>query len=73
MDQYLKNNPGRKASERFAEVIKANAETFRRLAEDLKYEMKLDITGDGAFLVQFSSPQGQVYTTYTFHNAVVAA
>lgn len=73
LDQYLKNNPGRKASERFVGEIKANAKSFQRLVDNLKYEMKLDITEEGAFVVQFSSAQGQVCTTYTFNNAVVAA
>lgn len=73
LDQYLKNNPGRKASERFVGEIKANAKSFQRLVDNLKYEMKLDITEEGAFVVQFSPAQGQVYTTYTFNNAVVAA
>ena len=73
LDQYLKNNPGRKASERFVGEIKANAKSFQSLVDNLKYEMKLDITEEGAFVVQFSSAQGQVYTTYTFNNAVVAA
>jgi hypothetical protein len=35
--------------------------------------MKLDITEEGASVVEFSSAQGQVYTTYTFNNAVVTA
>ena len=73
LDQNLKNNPGRKASERFVGEIKANAKSFQRLVDNLKYEMKLDITEEGAFVVQFSSAQRQVYTTYTFNNAVVAA
>lgn len=73
LDQYLANNPDRKASERFVGEIKANAKSFQRLVDNLKYEMKLDITEEGAFVVQFSSAQGQVYTTYTFNNAVVAA
>ena len=73
LDQYLKNNPGCKASDRFVGEIKANAKSFQRMVDSLKYEMKLDIKEEGAFVVQFSTAQGQVYTTYTFNNAVVAA
>ena len=53
--------------------IKANAKSFQSLVDNLKYEMKLNITEEGTFVVEFSSTQGQVYTTYTFNNAVVAA
>ncbi len=73
LDQYLKINPCRKASERFVGEIKANAKSFQSLVDNLKYEMKLNITEEGTFVVEFGSTQGQVYTTYTFNNAVVAA
>ena len=72
LEQYLENNPGRKADERFLDGIKANAKSFQRLADTLSYEMKLNITEEGTLVVQFSSAD-QVYTTYTFYNAVVAA
>lgn len=72
LEQYFENNPGRKADERFVDGIKANAISFQRLADNLSYEMKLNITEEGTLVVQFSSAD-QVYTTYTFYNAVVAA
>ncbi len=72
LDQYLKSNPGRKADELFLEGLKTNAKSFQRLADNHNYEMKLSITEEGTFVVQFSTEQGQVCTTYTYYNAVVA-
>ena len=46
--------------------------TGRTFQEMLVYNMNLEITDEGVFVVQFSNDQGQVYTTYTFNSAIVS-
>ena len=70
LDQYIEANPDKKISDSLMKSLKDNMKSFQSLVEKLKYKMKLEVTGEGALVVQFYSEQGQVYTTYTFNNAV---
>lgn len=72
LEAYLKNNPGKSVNERVSSEIKKLCKSFQSLTDKLGYNMNLEITDEGLFVVQFSNDQGQVYTTYTFNSAIVS-
>ena len=70
-NQYISQNPGYKLNEKALEQIHANAKSYDRLANDLHYLMKAEITPEKACVIQFTTAQGAVITTYTFFSAII--
>ena len=52
--------------------IHANAKSYDRLVNDQHYLMKTELTDDNTCVVQFTTEQGKVMTTYTFFKAVIS-
>ncbi len=71
-NQYISQNPGYQLNEKALEQIHASAKSYDRLVNDLHYLMKIEITTEKACIVQFTTEQGSLISTYTFFNAVIA-
>lgn len=63
---YAEKASGGQPNKRVLERIKQNSASFKRLVEGCGYIMKPSINEEGACVVEFSSSEGKVYTTYTF-------
>lgn len=72
LNQYVAENPGTTLNEKALEQIQASAKSYDRLVNDLHYLMKTEITTEKACVVQFTTEQGSLISTYTFFNAVIA-
>ena len=72
LNQYVAENPGSKINEKALEQIHENAKSYDTLVNDQHYLMKTEITPEKACVVQFTTEQGSLISTYTFFNAVVA-
>ena len=72
LNQYISQNPGYKLNEKALEQIHANAKSYDSLVNDQHYLMKTELTDDNTCVVQFTTEQGKVMTTYTFFNAVIS-
>ena len=46
--------------------------TYESLVNDQHYLMKTELTDENTCVVQFTTEQGKVMTTYTFFNAVIS-
>ncbi len=72
LNQYISQNPGYKLSEKALEQIHASAMSYDRLVNDQHYLMKTEITSEKACVVQFTTEQGSLISTYTFFSAIIA-
>ena len=72
LNQYVAENSGYHVNEKALEQIHANAKSFDRLVNDQHYLMKTELTDENTCVVQFTTEQGKVMTTYTFFNAVIS-
>ena len=72
LNQYVAENSGYHVNEKAREQIRANAKSYDRLVNDQHYLMKTELTDDNTCVVQFTTEQGKVMTTYTFFNAVIS-
>ena len=72
LNQYITENPGYQLNEKALEQIHASAKSYDRLVNDLHYLMKTEITSEKTCVVQFTTEQGSLISTYTFFNAIVA-
>ena len=72
LNQYIADNPGYQLNEKALEQIHANAKSFDRLVNDQHYLMKTEITPEKACVVQFTTGQGSLISTYTFFAAVIS-
>ena len=71
LNQYISQNPGSQLNEKALAQIHANAKSYDRLVNDLHYLMKSEVNEERTCVVQFSTDQGKVISTYTFFNAVI--
>ena len=71
LNQYIAENPGSWLNEKALAQIHASAKSYDRLVNDLHYHMKTEINEERTCVVQFSTDQGKVISTYTFFNAVL--
>ena len=65
-------NSGYQVNENALAQIHENAKIYDSLVKDQHYLMKTEITEDRACVVQFTTEQGKVMTTYTFFKAVIS-
>ena len=72
LNQYISQNPGFQLNEKALEQIHANAKSFDRLVNDQHYLMTTEITPEKACVVQFTTEQGSLISTYTFFAAVIS-
>lgn len=72
LNQYVAQNSEYHVNEKALEQIHENAKSYDRLVNDQHYMMKTEITDEGTCVVQFTTEQGKVMTTYTFFKAVVS-
>ena len=72
LNQYAAQNSGYQVNEKALEQIHANAKSYDRLVNDQHYLMKTELTDDNTGVVQFTTEQGNVMTTYTFFKAVIS-
>jgi len=72
LNQYVAENSGYYVNEKALEQVRANAKSYDRLVNDQHYLMKTELTDDNTCVVQFTTEQGKVMTTYTFFNAVIS-
>ena len=72
LNQYVTKNSGYHVNEKVLEQIHANAKSYDRLVNDQHYLMKTELTDENTCVVQFTTEQGKVMTTYTFFNAVIS-
>lgn len=70
-NQYVSQNPGYRLNEKAQEQIRASAKSYDRLVNDQYYLMKTEITTENACVVQFTTEQGRLISTYTFFNVVI--
>ena len=71
LNQYIAENPGSQLNEKALAQIHASAKPYDRLVNDLHYHMKTEINEERTCIVQFTTDQGKVISTYTFFNAVL--
>ena len=71
LNQYVAENSGYHVNDKALEQIHANAKSFDRLVNDQHYLMKTEITTENVCVVQFTTEQGRLISTYTFFNAVI--
>ena len=71
LNQYISQNPGSQLNEKALAQIHASAKSYNRLVNDLHYFMKTEVNEERTCVVQFSTDQGTVISTYTFFNAVI--
>ena len=72
LNQYVAENNGYHVNEKVLEQIHENANAYASLVNDQHYLMKTELTDDNTCVVQFTTEQGKVMTTYTFFNAVIS-
>ena len=72
LNQYVAENSGYQVNENALAQIHENAKIYDSLVKDQHYLMKTEITEDRACVVQFTTEQGNVMTTYTFFKAVIS-
>ena len=72
LNQYIAENPGSQLNEKALAQIHASAKSYDRLVNDLHYLMQTEITDEKACVVQFTTEQGSLISTYTFFNVVVS-
>ena len=72
LNQYISQNPGYQLNEKALEQIQASAKSYDRLVNDLHYLMKTGISSEKACIIQLTTEQGSLISTYTFFNAVIA-
>ena len=72
LNQYISQNPGYQLNKKAQEQIHASAKSYDRLVNDQHYLMKTELTDENTCVVQFTTEQGKVMTTYTFFNAVIS-
>ena len=72
LNQYVAENREYHINEKALEQICANAKSYDRLINDQHYLMKTELTDENICVVQFTTEQGKVMTTYTFFNAVIS-
>ena len=72
LNQYVAENSGYQVNDKALEQIHANAKSYDRLVNDQHYLMKTELTDDNTGVVQFTTEQGNVMTTYTFFKAVIS-
>ena len=72
LNQYVAENSGYSLNEQILAQIHANAKSYDRLVNDQHYLMKTELTDENTCVVQFTTEQGKVMTTYTFFNAVIS-
>ena len=73
LNQYISQNPNYQLNEKVLAQIHASAKTYDRLVNDLHYLMKTEINDERTCIVQFTTEQGSLISTYTFFNAVLDA
>ena len=71
LNQYVAENSGYQVNDNALAQIHENAKIYDSLVKDQHYLMKTEITEDRACVVQFTTEQGKVMTTYTFFKAVI--
>ena len=72
LNQYVSENSGYQVNDNALAQIHENAKVYDSLVKDQHYLMKTEITEDRACVVQFTTEQGKVMTTYTFFKAVIS-
>ena len=72
LNQYVSENSGYQVNDNALAQIHENAKIYDSLVKDQHYLMKTEITEDRACVVQFTTEQGKVMTTYTFFKAVIS-
>ena len=72
LNQYVAQNSGYRVNDNALAQIHENAKIYDSLVKDQHYLMKTEITEDRACVVQFTTEQGNVMTTYTFFKAVIS-
>ena len=72
LNQYVAENSGYHVNDTALEQIRANAKSYDRLVNDQHYLMKIELNDDNTCVVQFTTEQGKVMTTYTFFKAVIS-
>ena len=72
LKQYVAENSGYSLNEQALAQIHENAKAYESLVNDQHYLMKIEINEDRACVVQFTTEQGNVMTTYTFFKAVIS-
>ena len=71
LNQYISQNPGYQLNKKAQEQIHASAKSYDRLVNDQHYLMRTEITTENVCVVQFTTEQGRLISTYTFFNAVI--
>ena len=72
LNQYVAVNPGSWLNEKALAQIHANAKSYDHLVNDLHYLMKTEINEERTCIVQFTTEQGSLISTYTFFNAIIS-
>ena len=72
LNQYVAENPGSTLNEKALEQIHENAKSYDTLVNVQHYLMKTEISPEKACIVQFTTEQGAVITTYTFFSAIIS-
>ena len=72
LNQYVAENPGSTLNEKALEQIHENAKSYDTLVNVQHYLMKTEISPEKACIVQFTTEQGSLISTYTFFNAIIS-
>ena len=72
LNQFIAQKSGYQLNDKALAQIHVNAKTYDRLVNDQHYLMKTELTDDGTCVVQFTTDQGAVMTTYTFFKAIIS-
>ena len=72
LNQYVAENSGYQVNDNALAQIHENAKAYESLVNDQHYLMKTELIDDNTCLVQFTTEQGKVMTTYTFFKAVIS-
>ena len=70
LNKYIGEHPGYIISDQLKKSIKENLKSFEDLSR--RYMINMNITGEGAFEIQFSTETGAVQTSYAFYKAVIS-
>jgi hypothetical protein len=69
--EYLKEHPELKENPDSIKRMTANSRSFQELISFNRYKMEVEITDEYSCVVQFSSDEGKIYTTYIFNKVVI--
>lgn len=71
IEEYLKEHPELKENPDSIKRMTQNSRSFQELISFNHYKMEVEITDEHSFVVQFSSDEGKIYTTYIFNKVMI--